>query len=727
MILTKQVENEAILSNVGATTDFKIKATAKSFRILADGLYANKIRAIVRELSCNAYDSHVAAGKVETPFDVHLPNSLEPFFSIRDYGVGLSNDEVTNIFTTFFESTKTGSNDFVGALGLGSKSPFSYTDNFTVTAVKAGIKGVYTAFINEHGVPSIALMFQEETTDPNGVEIRFAVENERDFRSFCDEAQDVYRAFKHKPVVSGNSNYKHLSFEYETENVVPGVHVLGNRNHSGSRSFAIMGNIAYPIQVPDSDKTLGELSNLLQCGLLLEFAIGELDFQASREGLSYIPQTVNAIKQKLAALNAELTVYVAREAYAISNTWERAYFLYKKYQTRLWQQAVLQYVQQFGFDGFKPMSGRMYLDTRFFVFTPEDLKATYNIEIRAFQMDHSYSVGMRAKEEKPRSIYQPDLGSYKNVWQIGISEKTRFVIQDTTKGCVERAKYHYREHGKEYQFVYVLTPADKSLVMKTDDFFQAILNPPETQINVASELSEKAKVSRATGQRVQIMMLDRRGTGARTVRDDLVWRPALTLDKYDTNTTYYYLPINGFESLGKVSDTKRLVEQLKATGFIESGHSTVFGVRKDDLAQVQALKNWVNLDEHVVAELAALDNNHLMGMVKSAIDWSAIYKYNVFKLVKADSPYMKLYNEFKDVNQVHSSQRLAVEWICKQYDVTIAGNVNVQEAIDKYKQEAKEMVSRYPLLESVSYYAPEAAVADYINMCDQFINNQKGE
>jgi hypothetical protein len=727
MILTKQVENEAILSNVGATTDFKIKATAKSFRILADGLYANKIRAIVREVSCNAYDSHVAAGKPDLPFDVHLPNSLEPYFSIRDYGVGLSDDEVTNIFTTFFESTKTGSNDFVGALGLGSKSPFSYTDNFTVTAVKAGVKGVYTAFINDHGVPSIALMFQEATTDPNGVEIRFAVENERDFRSFCDEAQYVYRAFKHKPVVSGNSSYKHLSFDYETENVVPGVHVLGNRNHSGSSSFAIMGNIAYPIQVPDSDKTLGELSNLLQCGLLLEFAIGELDFQASREGLSYIPQTVNAIKQKLEALNAELVVYVTREAEAIANTWERAYFLYKKYQTRLWSQAVLQYVQQSGFDGFKPMNSRMYLDTRSFSHTPEDLKSVYNIEIKAFIMDRSYSVGMRAKEHTARSEYQPDTSSYRNVWQIGMSDRTRFVIQDTTKGCVERAKYHYREHGKEYQTVYVLTPADSALAMKTDEFFQALMNPPETQIQKVSELSEKPKVSRATGQRVQIMMLERRGNGARTVRDDLVWRPAKKLDEYDVAATYYYLPLSGFESLGKVKDTKRLVDQLQATGFIESGHSTVFGVRKDDLAQVQALPNWVNLDEHVMAELAKLDNNFLLGMVKSAIDWSSIYKYNVFKLVKADSPYMKLYTEFKDVEKVHNDKRSAVEWLCKQYEVTIAGNVNVQEAVDEYKQEATEMVSRYPLLDSLSYYAKEPAVADYINMCDQFINNQKGE
>jgi hypothetical protein len=40
----------------------------------------------------------------------------------------------------------------------------------------------------------------------------------------------------------------------------------------------------------------------------MHFAIGELDFQASREGLSYIPQTIEAIKTKLEALNSALTV-----------------------------------------------------------------------------------------------------------------------------------------------------------------------------------------------------------------------------------------------------------------------------------------------------------------------------------------------------------------------------------------------------------------------------------
>ena len=181
MILNNAPVNEAIVSNVAEIGEFRIRNSAKAFSILSSGLYANKIRAIIRELSCNAVDSHAAAGKRDTPFDVHLPNTLEPHFAIRDYGTGLSHQQVTQIYTTYFESTKTASNEFIGALGLGSKSPFSYTDNFTVTAIQNGVKGIYSAFINGDGVPSIALMMQEPTDEPSGVEVKFSVNERYDF------------------------------------------------------------------------------------------------------------------------------------------------------------------------------------------------------------------------------------------------------------------------------------------------------------------------------------------------------------------------------------------------------------------------------------------------------------------------------------------------------------------------------------------------------------------
>ena len=89
--------------------------------ILSDGLYSNKILAVIRELSTNAYDSHVDAGVADRAFEVHLPTRLEPYFHVRDYGTSMTHDQCMTLYTTYFRSTRNDSNDAVGCLGLGKK------------------------------------------------------------------------------------------------------------------------------------------------------------------------------------------------------------------------------------------------------------------------------------------------------------------------------------------------------------------------------------------------------------------------------------------------------------------------------------------------------------------------------------------------------------------------------------------------------------------------------
>ena len=57
---------------------FNVELTAQVYDMLSRNLYKNPILAVVRELSCNAYDSHVMANKKDTPFTVKLPNQLDP-------------------------------------------------------------------------------------------------------------------------------------------------------------------------------------------------------------------------------------------------------------------------------------------------------------------------------------------------------------------------------------------------------------------------------------------------------------------------------------------------------------------------------------------------------------------------------------------------------------------------------------------------------------------------
>ena len=87
-------------------------------------------------------------------------------------------------------------------------------------------------------MPSIALMMEEETADPTGVEVRFAVEDRYDFDKFRSEARAVYEYFKLRPVVSGNANFTFVDPTYKDKDIIPGVHYIG----SGYNSHAIMGN-----------------------------------------------------------------------------------------------------------------------------------------------------------------------------------------------------------------------------------------------------------------------------------------------------------------------------------------------------------------------------------------------------------------------------------------------------------------------------------------------------
>ena len=96
--------SEVTRSNVKSESTFNIQTSAHAFEILSSGLYTDAITAIVRELSCNAYDSHVAAGNQSKPFDIHIPSRMEPCFSIRDYGTGLSHEDIIGVYTTYFQS-----------------------------------------------------------------------------------------------------------------------------------------------------------------------------------------------------------------------------------------------------------------------------------------------------------------------------------------------------------------------------------------------------------------------------------------------------------------------------------------------------------------------------------------------------------------------------------------------------------------------------------------------
>ena len=711
-------QNEAILSNVGEIGEFRIRNSAKAFNILSSGLYANKVRAIIRELSCNAVDSHTAAGKADVPFDVHLPNALEPWFAIRDYGTGLNHDQVTNIYTTYFESTKTDSNEFIGALGLGSKSPFSYTDNFTVTAIKDGVKGIYSAFINDQGVPSIARMAEEKTDEPAGVEVKFSVNDRYDYDKFRQEARNVYTYFSLRPVISGNADFKFDDIVYDSKDIIPGVH-QSNRGHHGSRSIAVMGNIAYPIDIPQAEKALGDLHRFLSCGLEMHFDIGELDFQASREGLSYIPETVAAIKRKLEAVNAVLGTKLAAEADAITNLWDRAIFLAKRKDNYLWANAVTAYATATKLPTFDPSR---YGGLMMFKPTVEDLANKFNIQIRGFNYSkHSKSYN-NLKHDSQYSDTRNDKGHYDVTyyWGIGVSDETYFVINDTKVGAVERAKHHWKmTQPVQRAHVYVLDAVDKTKEMQVEEFFKAICSPREERIAKASTLLKKERAA-GLGKNVSILKLERRNNGGYHREREMVWRDAGKADSFDKNETYYYMPLSGFQMLSSkgYTDGKTFHEDITALPGLFTGE--VYGVRKGDLDWVKTQKNWINIETHIEQMLNGKDVEKItMSLVKGQLDRNdilAFSNHNILPQIDSQSPYAKFINLFKGVDKFSGSSYNVSNLFSK---FAPKANFSPATLVLKYQSMLDEVNRRYPLLVKLNTYRTDAGdIAEYINLID---------
>ena len=296
------------IGNVSNESQFRMKTSQKAFQILSD-LYSDKPLAIVRELGCNAADSMTAANKADQPFHIHLPNSLEPWLAIEDFGTGISHDDIYDIYTVYFASTKTNSNSQIGCLGLGSKSPFCYTDNFSVTSTHGGVRRIYNAYFNESGTPAIALMSTENSDALNGVKIQIPIKN-TDFGDFTQAVEKSFRFFDVKPTITGGKIQ--WSTEVPLFSADDWAFYEKNADKYHGESFAIMGGVTYPIdqyKIRDCEQA-DEMRQLLRNGLVLKFAMGELDFTPARDALSYTPETINAISDKLQKVMTELPIKI---------------------------------------------------------------------------------------------------------------------------------------------------------------------------------------------------------------------------------------------------------------------------------------------------------------------------------------------------------------------------------------------------------------------------------
>jgi hypothetical protein len=311
---------------------FSIKDQGMIFDILRNKMYSNPILAICREISCNARDAHREVGTPEVPVHIHLPNNLEQYYKIKDFGPGISPERMYDVFIQYTASTKRDDNIQTGGFGLGAKTPFSYSDSFSIVTNHNGIKYNYGAAIDETRVGKLALLSQSPTDEPNSTEIIIPVKP-NDFRSFAEWTEVSTRHWAVKPLIKG---YQHGTFVWhEINKTIEGKGWAISASSDWQRSAKIViDGIEYPLELDALRKYAdGKLIDSARGNLILYFGIGELTLSASREQVQLDKPTQAKIRQRLEEIVQEIKGIVDTKIDSFPNLWD-ANVYYRKELTQ---------------------------------------------------------------------------------------------------------------------------------------------------------------------------------------------------------------------------------------------------------------------------------------------------------------------------------------------------------------------------------------------------------
>lgn len=282
--------------------------------ILRGKMYSNPIQTVCQEIMSNARDAHREVGKHNVPIVVKLPNKLEPDFYIQDFGPSISPSRMTDVFIKYGASTKRSDNLQTGGFGLGCKSPFSYTDSFSIVCVTPEddkkIKRQYIAHLDPTGLGEMTCVAESETSEEVGTTI-IIKPKESDYHLFRDQVLRAGFFWEVRPKILGDKNWKWPEIKIDYKGSDWEIHEVGSDYPSiiGSprTPYALIDGISYPIKCEHLFKTSKcSFSNYRIVPLRLHFKVGELPITANREDIDYQDRSISLLEKRMNAAFADL-------------------------------------------------------------------------------------------------------------------------------------------------------------------------------------------------------------------------------------------------------------------------------------------------------------------------------------------------------------------------------------------------------------------------------------
>ncbi len=643
----------------GETSVAKINMDGFAFQALSGkNLYKNVIRAIIRELSCNALDAHVMAGTEDRAFDIHLPTTFEPYFAVRDYGIGLDDYGVRNVYLTYFGSTKRNDNSQIGAWGLGSKSPLGYTDNFTVTAVKDGIERIYSVFKNEDGIPSISIICENPTDKHNGLEVRLAVVSDSDIAYFREQAADVLQWFKVKP----NFN---VDVAHEVpDNMITGLGGCIDVVEGSHLSKVVHGNIAYNLD----SSMLGlryddQARRLASFGINLHMEHGTVEYSMSREELSYTERTVKNIVSVLKTATDDLVNKLAESFSGLHQ-----YDAYLK----------LGEIKRLSFMG----------DDDYNELIKRGVSPLHLLQHDHFMVEkecHVLGVKMFRKYHGRRGGHNIDVVSMEPVYPSNVKNMRFFINNEKSQTSLVKKLKH---NANKLSGSLVCIPPES-----VNAFVQLVKDKLDYDINVVSTdtldaLPKKANTNGSGSKDVVYRRLIEKPSSSWRSKDYGFEKDGSTFEPVGER---YYVALRGYVCDKMSADT---IKQLCGQFGINS--SCVYGVSASKVSKLDS--SWINWFDHIqekVEEAIARFNDHGMQIYVT---------YKVSRLI----PMIKGYDDVSLLEKTVSPQAIDnvvadnIKSACRKLGIDSPVEAEMDAMVYAVREQEEELLIKYPLLADLS-------------------------
>lgn len=538
--------------------------------ILRGKMYSNPIQTICQEIMSNARDAHREVGKEHVPIEVKLPNKLEPTFWIRDFGPGITPDRMANVFILYGVSTKRSDNIQTGGFGLGAKSPFSYSDTFSVVSITTEngkkIRRQYIAHLDETGVGEMSCVQEHETDEPQGTTISITPKPQ-DYMSFKYYTMRAGVFWDVRPKILGDGEWEwppapafHKGSDwtiYDTNKTTYNPGYTTNYYHRQTYSayqrnstiqqfnytvpcvtdpfpYALIDGIPYKINLdhlfPGTQQ--GRIFNNIP--LRLHFDVGELSVTANREEIDYQADVIAHMRNRLNRALNELREMLSAKLKQIDDLKE-AIFYWRKLKSQQYGNLLDAYTWQ-GIDLKK--FDRMRVDSQ------------DGIRVAAYQADGSTRHGCR----KTQSYYAS---------QLSISENTILAENDTDDKGISRARLATLFDKPNTKYVVVLDFSKKIVKEKNDagEEFEKLVQAEDKLIEKRKKIADEKyhwkslKPTKLSAVAKKVLPKEQKPKGPKKPRSKIIkvkrfdlekggFAPAL-MDKVPEKETKFYVEVSG--------------------------------------------------------------------------------------------------------------------------------------------------------------------------------------